>query len=123
MNIDIYGLIENGNIDVFVDVEEGYTYTVILATAKNLEYLMDNDFYNEKRNYFGPGYLFIIVKELTQKIIEETLQAYAKYNDGYWLKLSHFEGDIDETVFNQLEAEHILDIDELYIRKTFYLNF
>jgi len=27
--------IENSNIDVFVELEDGYTYTVVLATARN----------------------------------------------------------------------------------------
>jgi hypothetical protein len=28
--------IENDNIDVFVEVEDGYTYTVVVATPKNI---------------------------------------------------------------------------------------
>jgi hypothetical protein len=113
--------IENGNIEVFVEVENGYIYTVVVATAKNIDYLMEK----KKMNYFEPGHPFIIVKELTQEIIEETLQAYAEKNDGYfapdendgysyveghdgyWLKFYHFAGDIDETVFKKLKAEHI----------------
>ena len=101
--------IENDNIDVFVESEDGYTYTVTVGTPKNLEFLMDKD----KINYFGPGYQFIIVKKLTEEIIEETLRAYAEYNDGYWLKLHHFAGDIEETVFSKLQAEHIEELKEL----------
>jgi hypothetical protein len=93
--------IENDNIDVFVEVEEGYTYIVTLVTPKNIQYLMDE----EKMNYFGPAYPYIFVKELTLEIIKETIEAYAKYNDGYWLKVSHFGGKIDETVFNKLQAD------------------
>ena len=40
--------IENSNIDVFVELEDGYTYTVVVATAKNIESLMDK----ERMNYF-----------------------------------------------------------------------
>ena len=29
--------IENGNIDVFVKLDDNYTYTVGVATAKNIE--------------------------------------------------------------------------------------
>ena len=104
--------IENSNIDVFVELEDGYTYTVVVATAKNIESLMDK----EKMNYFEPGYPFIIVKKLTKDIIEETLKAYAKNNDGYWLKLYHFAGKINKTVFNKLQAEHteyLKELDEL----------
>ena len=65
--------IENSNIDVFVELEDGYTYTVVVATAKNIESLMDK----ERMNYFEPGYPFIIVKNLTKEIISEVIQAYA----------------------------------------------
>ena len=65
--------IENSNIDVFVELEDGYTYTVVVATAKNIESLMDK----EKMNYFEPGYPFIIVKKLTKEIISEAIEAYA----------------------------------------------
>lgn len=101
--------IENSNIDVFVELEDGYTYTVVVATAKNLESLM----YNEKMNYFEPGHPFIIVKKLTKDIIEETLKAYAENNDGYWLKLYHFAGKINKSVFNKLQAEHTEYLKEL----------
>jgi hypothetical protein len=101
--------IEDGNIDVFVKLDDGYTYTVVVATTKNIEYLMEK----EKMNYFSLGHPFIIVKKLTKDIIEETLKAYAEEDDGYWLKLYHFAGDINKTVFDQLQAEHIEYLKEL----------
>jgi hypothetical protein len=103
--------IENSNIDVFVELEDAYTYTVVVATAKNIESLMDK----EKINYFEPGYPFIIVKKLTKEIITEAIQAYAS-DDAYWLKLYHFAGKVDTAVFNQLQAEHreyLKELDEL----------
>jgi hypothetical protein len=93
--------IESRNIDVFVELEDDYTYTVVVATAKNIESLMDKD----KINYFEPGYSFIIVKKLTKEIITEAIEAYAS-DDAYWLKLYHFAGKVDTAVFNQLQAEH-----------------
>jgi hypothetical protein len=93
--------IENENIDVFVEEEDGYTYTFVVATAKNIEYLMDK----WKMKYFSPGHPFIIVKKLTQEIIEETIKDLSQKDNGYWLKLYQFADQIDETVFNQLEAE------------------
>jgi hypothetical protein len=101
--------IENSNIDVFVELENSYTYTVVVTTVKNIESLMDK----EKMNYFEPGYPFIIVKKLTKDIIEETIKAYAENNDGYWLKLYHFAGKINKTVFNKLQAEHTEYLKEL----------
>ena len=100
--------IENGNIDVFVESEDAYTYTVVVATAKNIESLMDK----ERMNYFGPGYPFIIVKKLTEEIISEASQAYAS-DERYWLKLYHFAGGVDTTVFNQLQAKHMDYLKEL----------
>ena len=101
--------IENSNIDGFVELEDGYTYTVVVSTAKNIESLMDK----KKMNYFAPGYPFIIVKKLTKEIIEETLTASAENNDGYWLKLYHFAGKINKTVFNKLQTEYIEYLKEL----------
>ena len=100
--------IENSNIDVFVELEDGYTYTVVVATAKNIESLMDK----EKRNYFEPGYPFIIVKKLTKEIISKYTKAYA-LDEAYWLKLYHFTEKVDTAVFNQLQAEHIEYLKEL----------
>ena len=39
--------IENDSIDIFVDSEDGYTYTVSIATIKNLLQRMDQ----EKSNF------------------------------------------------------------------------
>jgi hypothetical protein len=103
--------IENSNIDVFVELEDAYTYIVVVATAKNIESLMDK----EKINYFEPGYPFIIVKKLTKEIITEAVEAYAS-DDAYWLKLYHFAGKINKTIFNNLQAEHteyLKELDEL----------
>ena len=100
--------IENSNIDVFVELEDGYTYTVVVATVKNIESLMDK----EKMNYSEPGYPFIIVKKLTKEIISEAIEAYAS-DEAYWLKLYHFAGEIDTAVFNQLQAEHMEYLKEL----------
>ena len=56
---------------------------------------------------------FIIVKQLTEEIIVETITAYAEKDDAYWLKLYHFANDIDTFVFNQLQAKHIEYLKEL----------
>ena len=100
--------IENSNIDVFVELEDAYTQTVVVATAKNIESLMEK----EKMNYFEPGYPFIIVKKLTKEIITKAIEAYAS-DDAYWLKVCHFAGKDDTVVFNQLQTEHIEYLKEL----------
>ena len=69
----------------------------------------------EKMNYFEPGSPFVIVKKLTKEIITETIQAYAS-DDAYWLKLYHFAGKVDPSVFNHLQTEqteYLKELDEL----------
>ena len=100
--------IEDSNIDVFVELEDNYTYTVVVATVKNIESLMAK----EKTNYLEPGYPLIIVRKLTKEIIAEALQAYAS-DDAYWLKLYHFAGKVDTAVFDHLQTEHIKYLKEL----------
>jgi hypothetical protein len=97
--------IENDSIDVCVDSEDGYTFIVSLCTTKNILQQMDL----EKSN-FSIG-LCIVVRKLTQEIINETLEAYAK-DDGFWLKLYHFGSRIDIPVFDELQVKHEKELSE-----------
>ena len=94
--------IENDSIDVCVESEDGYTYTVSIATTKNLLQRMDQ----EKSNFSNPSELVIVVRKLTQEIITETLEAYAEDN-AFWLKLYQFASEIDISVFDELQAKHM----------------
>ena len=98
--------IEDYNLEVFVELEDGYTYFVVIATAKNIVSLMDK----EKTHFSEPGYPFIIGIKLTKKIIKEVVKTYAK-NDAYWLKFYHFAGNT--VIFNRLQAEHKVYLKEL----------
>lgn len=89
------------NLDVFVENEDGYTYTIIVSTPGDLLDQMEQ----EKINFIMPDTPKIIVKKLTEQIVREAIQAYAE-NDGYWLKLCQFGDDIDISVLNKLEEEH-----------------
>ena len=51
--------IEDYNVDVFVELEDGYRFTVLVGRAKNLEWLMEK----EKKNFSGPSHPFIIIKK------------------------------------------------------------
>jgi hypothetical protein len=77
--------IENDNIDVFVELEDRYKYTVVLGSYKNILSAMDRT----KRDFLEPGYFFIIVKKLTQEIIEQAIQAFPEEDDGYWSKFDY----------------------------------
>lgn len=94
--------IENDSVDVCVDSENGYTFTVSIATPKYLLQRMDG----EKSNFSKPNDLFIVVRKLTQEIISETLEAYAE-NDAFWLKLQAFASEIDISVLDALQAKHV----------------
>ena len=62
--------IENSNLDVFVELKDNYTYTLVVPTPKNIESLMEKD----KVNYFEPGHPFLIVKKLTKEILTEAIE-------------------------------------------------
>lgn len=99
--------IENDSIDVCVDSEDGYTFTVSIATTKYLFQRMEQ----EKSNFSNPKELVIIVRKLTQEIITEALEAYAEDN-GFWLKLHQFASEIDISVFDELQAKHVKELIE-----------
>jgi hypothetical protein len=98
------------NVDVFVENEDGYTYTIVVSTPGDLVDQMEQ----EKTNFIIPDTPKIIVKKLTEQIVREAIQAYAE-NDGYWLKLCQFGDDIDISILNKMEAEHRkeLELDDL----------
>lgn len=89
------------NVDVLVETDHGYTYTIVVCTPGNLLNQMEEN----KLNFITPDTPTIIVKELTEKIIREAIEIYAE-DDGYWLKLCQFGDDIDISVLNKLEEEH-----------------
>jgi hypothetical protein len=94
--------IENDSIDVCVDSEDGYTFTVSIATTNHLLERMNQ----EKSNFSNPSELVIVVRKLTQEIITEALESYAEDN-AFWLKLHHFASEIDISVFDKLQAKHV----------------
>ena len=47
----------------------------------------------------------LIVKQLDQQFIEETINEYA-LNAGYWLKLHQFDGVMDISILNNLLEKH-----------------
>jgi hypothetical protein len=89
--------IDDDNIDVFVELDDGYIYTVVIATYKNLLSQMDA----MKSDFLEAGSPFIIVRRLTEEIIEQAVKSYAK-EDAYWLKLNHLSGEFDINTLNQI---------------------
>jgi hypothetical protein len=93
--------VDNDNIDVLVENENGYKYIISVGTPQDLLEEMNQ----EKSNYVRPGTPRIILKKLTKEIVTEAIQAYAE-DTGYWLKFYQFADSIDISIFNKLEAEH-----------------
>ncbi|MGC6767337.1 hypothetical protein [Enterococcus sp. LJL51] len=89
--------ITNDNIDVFVELEDGFSYTIIVATLKNIETLMRG------KKFLEPGLApqFVIVKELNEEVIAEAIEAHAIEDDGYWIKLSHVSTMIDAELLDK----------------------
>jgi hypothetical protein len=104
--------IYDDNIDVFVELENGRSYTVIVGTYQNVLSLLNQ----ENSNFLHPGEPMIMVRKLTLEVIEEAIEAYAKHRDAYWLKLHHFASFIEPSIFDTLEKyedARFIELDEL----------
>ena len=93
---DIY----DDNLDVFVELEDGSEYTVIVGTPKNFLTLMNR----QEMDFLEPGCPFIIVRKLTIEVIEKEIHAHTQDN-AYWLKLHHFSESIKSDMFNELQED------------------
>ncbi|MGE6488815.1 hypothetical protein [Paenisporosarcina sp. NPDC076898] len=89
--------IKDDNVDVFVELDDGYTYNLVVSTPKNLETEMSR----EKSDYISPGQPMVFVKELTEENIRKALESYLEYN-AYWLKLYYLAGEFDLDTFAQM---------------------
>lgn len=74
--------VENDNIDVHVELNDGRQFTFIVATPNNLFWCMDNE---EKDYFFGEPILF--VKRLTRDNIERAIEAIVAEDEGKWLSI------------------------------------
>ncbi|MED0673645.1 hypothetical protein [Aneurinibacillus aneurinilyticus] len=97
--------IKDDNVDVFVELDDGFTYTLVVSTPKNLETLMER----ENTKYLPATSPMIIVKEITEDNIRKALDTYLE-NNAYWLKLyflaGEFELDILENMLNKIKADN-----------------
>ncbi|MGB7605592.1 MAG: hypothetical protein WBL93_08970 [Lutisporaceae bacterium] len=91
--------IKDDNIDVFVELDDGITYTVVVSTPKNYYSYM------EKENIdFYCGVPDVIVKEITHDNIERAIIKYAEDN-AYWLKYYHLAGEVNVDALNKVIKE------------------
>ncbi|MNW56000.1 hypothetical protein D3C74_336980 [compost metagenome] len=86
--------IEDDNIDVFIELEDGTNISVAVCTPKNLISYMTK----ENINFIPASPPDIIVKSLTEETIEQAIENYAQ-EDAFWLKL-FFVAGVDKTVID-----------------------
>jgi len=71
-----------GNLDVFIELEDGHTYTFVVSTPLSLLEFMNN----EELDFIPPAQPDIIVKEITLDNIISAVENYAD-GDAFWLKI------------------------------------
>ena len=61
------------------------------------------------KEYYGVGCPNIVVNRLTPEIVEQTVNAFAEEDGGYWLKVYTFAGSsaLDESIFDQIKAKEL----------------
>jgi hypothetical protein len=78
---DIY----NDCVFVSVGLTDGFSYEVLVATP---EYLLSS-MKAKNQNFLDPGENFIVVNQLTPKIIKEAIISFIDTDYAYWLKFLH----------------------------------
>lgn len=81
--VDIF----NDNIDVFIKLEDGKSYSVVVTTPINIMKYMED----EGLNYLPASHPKIIVKSLTEDNIYHAVKSYSEDN-AFWLKLLYITG-------------------------------
>ncbi|WPC43905.1 hypothetical protein [Clostridium sp. JS66] len=97
--------IENDNIDIFVELDDGMVYTMTVTTPKNYYKYMDK----EKIDYVPSMPPDIVVRKLTEENIRNALETYVK-DDGYWLKLYYLVGNTTDAFDIKLMDKMIKEI-------------
>ena len=99
--IDEVGDEYNDSIDVGVEFEDGYSYTIVVRIPEDLV----EEMLQEKTTFIQPGTPIIVVKKSTKEIVTEAIKAYAE-GEGYWLKLCQFGDELNIDILNKLDAEY-----------------
>ena len=94
--------IDNDNVDVFIELEDGYKYTLVVITPKNIAKLMEQN----KQCFLEAGSPMIIVKELTRECIDSAIRAFCE-GDAYWLKEYYLSGSFNINLLNEMLEKNI----------------
>ena len=91
--------LENSCLDVIVTLENDDYYIIEVTTPQFFYTLMEKS----KSDFVPPGYPYIIVSKLTDKIIRAAIQEFIdKEKDSYWLKLYHITASLDIKDINKI---------------------
>ena len=101
--------IKDDNVDVFVELDDGFTYNLVVSTPKNLETEMSR----EKSDFIAPGHPMVFVKELTDENIRRAIESYLEDN-AYWLKLYYLAGEFDLETFTQMLTKIKKENEEIF---------
>lgn len=78
---------DNGNMDVFVKLEDGMTYTMVVSTPNNYYWYMDK----EGLDYIPALPPDIIVRNLSEDNVRKAVETFVE-DKAYWLKLYFLAG-------------------------------
>lgn len=93
----------NDNIDVFVRMEDGMTYTMVVTTPNHYYWYMDK----EGLDYIPASPPDIIVRTLTKENIWKAIETFTEEN-AYWLKLYYLAGG-REGIFEQNNMDKMIE--------------
>lgn len=97
---------DDDNLDVFVELEDGVTYTIVVATPMNLYKQM----FQEEKDYIPPGQPQIIVNKLDEETILEAIKVFVG-DDAYWLRVYYLASDFDKSIIDEM-AKKVREIQE-----------
>jgi len=89
--------INNNNIDVIIQLDDGFTYTMVVVTPQNLEHLMDK----KGQTFLEAGPPMIIVKDITYESIYAAVESFCEGN-AYWLKEYYLSGNFQIDLLNNM---------------------
>jgi hypothetical protein len=92
--------IDDDNIDVFVQLEDGNVYTLVVSTPKNIMTLIKKN----NKCFLGAGPPMIIVSELTEKCIKKAIESFSA-GEAYWLKEYYLSGNFSIETLNKMIVE------------------
>lgn len=97
--------IEDDNIDIFVEMDDGNSYAFIVITPQNYYTLMDR----ECLNHIPAMVPCVVVRKLEHEIILQAMESFLE-DDGYWFKFYYLAGHHKGVLSTESMEEEIRNI-------------